>query len=620
MIIGNDKREKVSMKDQRFQGAFIRRIKNHQFQKLFFKNWLWVLACIILPLVLCAGAIQYYSRQSLLREMDAAAYRSVRNTNATLQELFGEVTDSLQKEIINDDILAFFNLKQQDRVNYAWVTQVNRALDRVDMDMRDSLYDSVDAYSSKSNFLISSTYRGQSYRLMKGCTLVSTFKEHMEREPSKTFFAVPRVNFEPDGIEVITVYWARKREDDVFVSISIDAEKLIHHITDEYDENQGMYLIVDEDHQVILDTSGQLKGTTLDWEEGEGPVSSFTTEINGMTMRVSWMEMDMFGWKCAQIVSMDDYLASHALLLRTIILIVLMGMIAGILLSYVATVKLFRPMEAILVLLENPEEQKIVDTDEEIQFLLFRILELFQKNITLENEMVDRLFALRRARAKVLQEQMTPHFLCNVLQTINWIAIAETGKDEGATSQALILLADIIRRGKEQKYSLTTVEEEIDYTQKFVKLEQLRFGTGIICHYSIGPETQQMLIPAISLQTLVENAIKHGFRSKGGWGNIYIDIRAGENKELHITVDDDGVGISEEKVEELFEQLQKDYIYTVEHLGLINLFQRFKLIYGEECTFDIRRSEKGGACVEIIAPEVSGEWLRVMEGEKGNNH
>lgn len=65
MIIGNDKREKVSMKDQRFQGAFIRRIKNHQFQKLFFKNWLWVLACIILPLVLCAGAIQYYSMLSV---------------------------------------------------------------------------------------------------------------------------------------------------------------------------------------------------------------------------------------------------------------------------------------------------------------------------------------------------------------------------------------------------------------------------------------------------------------------------------------------------------------------------------------------------------------------------
>ncbi|MBQ7839422.1 MAG: histidine kinase [Lachnospiraceae bacterium] len=163
--------------------------------------------------------------------------------------------------------------------------------------------------------------------------------------------------------------------------------------------------------------------------------------------------------------------------------------------------------------------------------MLFRILELFQKNITLENEMVERLFALRRARAKALQEQMTPHFLCNALQSINWIAIAETGQDESATSRALILLADIIRSGKEQKYSLTTVKKEIDYTQKFVKMEKLRFGMGIECRFFVDPDAQNMLIPAISLQTLVENSIKHGFRAKGGCGE-WLKVMEGEAKKV----------------------------------------------------------------------------------------
>lgn len=58
---------------------------------------------------------------------------------------------------------------------------------------------------------------------------------------------------------------------------------------------------------------------------------------------------------------------------------------------------------------------------------------------------------------------MTPHFINNVLQTINWLAVEETGDENSQTSQAIILLADIINTGKQQKYSLTTVEEEIVY-------------------------------------------------------------------------------------------------------------------------------------------------------------
>ena len=606
------------MTNRNFQGVFIRRIKNHQFRKLFLKNWLWVVTCIILPLTICACAIQYYSKLSLLREMDAAAYRSVRNTNATLQALLDEVCDTLEKEIINDDIVAFFEMEKELPVNYEFVVRVKQIQERVDIDMRASLYDSVDVYSGNSDFIISSKYRGQSYKLMADQSIVSAFRDYIEKYPSRKMFAVSRTTDLSGEEKVITVYWTREAGVDSFVSISIDAQKLIHHITDEYDETQGIYLIVDDEDQVVLDTSGQLNGRILEWKDANESVSSFTTEIDGKTMRLSWIEMETFGWKCAQMISMEDYLASNMRLQHTIMLIVLVGMIAGIILSYVVTVKLFRPVEAILILLENPAEQKIMDTDEEIQFVLFRILELFQKNITLENEMMERLFALRRARAKALQEQMTPHFLCNALQTINWIAIAETGEEDGATSQALILLADIIRKSKEQKYSLTSVEKEIDYIRKFIELERLRFGKGIICHYRIDSDVQHRMIPAISLQTLVENSITHGFRGQGGQGNIYINIENSEKNELLIRVEDDGVGISQEKIEGLFEQLQMDYIYTVEHVGLINLFQRFRLIYGDSCRFNIRQSNYGGVCVEIIAPQVSSEWMRIIEGDKEN--
>ena len=95
------------MRDDRRKIRFIHRIQNHQFQKLFFKNWLQVFLCIMLPLVFCAIAIQHYSAGSLLREMDTSVQRSVRNTNATLETLFEEICNTLEKETFDSSITGF---------------------------------------------------------------------------------------------------------------------------------------------------------------------------------------------------------------------------------------------------------------------------------------------------------------------------------------------------------------------------------------------------------------------------------------------------------------------------------------------------------------------------------
>ena len=608
------------MRDDGRKIRFIHRIQNHQFQKLFFKNWMQVFLCIILPLIFCTIAIQHYSARSLLREMDKSVQRSIRNTTATLETLFEEVCDTLEKETLDNNITGILQEERTLPASYGYVTQVNTALDRITTDRRESLYYSVDAYSEGSDFLVSSLYRGQSYGWIADKSLVAAFEQYLDENPQQRLFAVARTaNYVGEESRVITVYQivATVAEMRAFVSVSVDAEKLIGYIVDNEVPNQGAYLIVDNKNQVVLDTSGQMNDQMLSLPEAGDVVSSFTEDINGQQMRVSYTNMEHFGWKCVQIIPMEEYQHNAIRLQRMVVLIVVFGVMAGILLSYGATVKLFRPVEAILRLLENPSEQdKIGNENDEIQYLLFRILELFQKNIALENEMVDRLHALRRARAKALQEQMTPHFINNVLQTINWIAIEETGDENSATSQALILLADIIDTGKKQKYSLTTVAEEIEYTRKFVALERLRYGQGIICHYEITSDAEGMFIPGISLQTLVENSIAHGFRTKGGCGNIYVSIRTNGQSGLNICVEDDGEGMEPEAIESIFTMLKQDDIYIGEHLGLINLFQRFLLIYGETCSFDIRKSGHGGVCVEIVTSRVNMEWLQFLDKEK----
>ncbi len=290
-------------------------------------------------------------------------------------------------------------------------------------------------------------------------------------------------------------------------------------------------------------------------------------------------------------------------------MIFLLGMSAAVFLSYSTTNKLFGPIEAILQLLEDPTGQVLTgDQDGEIQYMLVSILELFQKNMTLEQEMVERVVALRGARAKALQEQMTPHFLNNVLQAINWTAIGETGREDSVTSKSIILLADILSAGKEQKTNITTVTDEIAYTKKFVELECLRFGPGIHCFYQVAPAAEGMPIPCISLQTLVENAISHGLQPRGGTGNIYVNISDNAQGGVDICVEDDGVGMEQEVIDRIYSMLENEYIYVGEHLGMINLFQRFRLIYGEKCQFHLGRGVHGGARVEIRTPRLPELW------------
>lgn len=595
--------------------GFISRIQNRQFQRLFFKNWLQVFLGIVLPLILSVAIIWYHSKKSLLNEIDTAAKRSTSNTMATMDVLLDEIHNVLERQMSNADVTSFFRMVRIEPQKYDYIAAVRAVQDILYVNYRENLYYSVDAYSPMGDYIVSTPHKAQTYSYFSDKNLIDAFYAHLEREPDQTLFALPRTVYQKtDKTEkrVITFYWAvtMGAGKKAFSSISVDADKFIGHITDNHERMQGSYLIVDKNNLAVLDTAGQLNDQYIKLPEGDG-VTAITAEINGQLMRVICVPMNRFGWKCVQMVPMEEYERTTNQQRRLVMMILVTALVVAVVLSYGITCRLFRPVDAILRLLENPSDQlRVGDEDGEIQYMLVSMLEVFQKNLTLEQEMLERVAALRRVRAKALQEQMTPHFLNNVLQAINWTAIEETGKEDSITSKSLILLADILCTAKNHKTNITTVAEEIAYTKKFVELECLRYGPNIHCHYDIDPATDQMPIPCISLQTLVENAISHGLQPRRGSGNIYISIKALQGNGLHICVEDDGVGFDEDKIMEIFGLLQEEYIYVGEHLGIINLFQRFRLIYGGKCEFDIRNRKDGGACVEIKAPALTEDWIQ----------
>lgn len=601
------------MNTERRKITFRRRIQNRLFRKLFVKNWNRVFLSIVLPLVLCAFLIQLVSERSLIKEVDAAVERSTRNTGVTIQVLLDEAVSLLEAKAMDEIILDFFQAERPEIVNLAYAEIVNDAVKQLKGENRSSLYYSVDAVAYAQKQVASSRFMGTSMERMADQSLVEAFDQYREANPGRTQFALLRTATTHAGKEtqVITIYrTCRTSANNLnFVSISIEIPKLIGYLTDSSSYGESAYLIVDGEGRVMMDTSDRYTARMLKISE-----SGSTLEIDDTNYYVVWTGLNHFDWKCVQLVPVEALGYSSLMTGILVLVIVAVGVIVGLLLSYSATSKLFRPVESILAALEDPENYSQMASDNsEIGYMLMRILELFQKNITLEKEMISRMQSLRRARAKALQEQMTPHFLNNVLQVINWMALEETGQEDSKTSRSICLLADIIRMSKEQTGNLTTVRHEIQYTQKFMELLSMRYGTGINCKYRVDPAAQQMPIPAISLQTMVENSVAHGFAGREGCGNILVTIQTTLARGLHIRVEDDGCGLPLAVIEKIETQLKEDYLYESEHIGLINLFQRFQLIYGDGCRFALSASPYGGACVEIFTPSMTPDLLRQVE-------
>lgn len=182
--------------------------------------------------------------------------------------------------------------------------------------------------------------------------------------------------------------------------------------------------------------------------------------------------------------------------------------------------------------------------------------------------------------------QITPHFLYNTLNSI----IALSWSDQEKTRTALEHLSTYFR-GKldyQKQRSLVPLEEEIQLVKAYLAIEQMRFEERLQIEYNID-ETIQTSIPALTLQPLVENAVRHGITQRNDGGTLRLTIER-EQQHIKITIEDDGIGIPLEKQQELLRGRN-------ERLGFTNPFRKLSLIKGTRFQLE---SEMGKGTTIII--------------------
>lgn len=195
--------------------------------------------------------------------------------------------------------------------------------------------------------------------------------------------------------------------------------------------------------------------------------------------------------------------------------------------------------------------------------------------ITLRHEIVMH----RESQYKLLQERLSPHFLFNALNTIH----ALIGKKPGLATDALLQLAHVCRYLIEHSFmSLVSFNDEWQFSLSYLEIEKIRFSDSLTITFKMEGDFENVKIPPVTIQPIIENAIKHGIRPMGGNGSLHVNASCKDTKVM-IEVRDTGIGIQNN---------------TCGGRSLSNIARRLNYHF-YEASLEIGNQPAGGACARI---------------------
>jgi two-component system LytT family sensor kinase len=197
---------------------------------------------------------------------------------------------------------------------------------------------------------------------------------------------------------------------------------------------------------------------------------------------------------------------------------------------------------------------------------------------------------LLKARMDALSSQINPHFLFNTLNTVASLIRF----DPDMARIVVVKLSNILRRLLRKHETFVALREELEFIDDYLDIEVVRFGReNLQIFKEVDERTLDAFVPSMLLQPIVENSLKHGLAGKLEGGLLCIRTTLNDGR-LQIEIEDNGVGIPEVRMPQVY----------VEGIGISNVHERLKILYGADFVMDIRSREGEGTRIRIDVPEV----------------
>lgn len=339
-----------------------------------------------------------------------------------------------------------------------------------------------------------------------------------------------------------------------------------------------------------------------------------------MNMFCAYRKIPELGWKVGIYVKLDElYQEAYELRWKIIVICIVTLLILTIISTWVAY-DLVKPINKLVNAMKSFQkgQEKIFlneDREDEMGFLSKTFNEMNGEIHYLVNWVYREQITRKDAEIKALQSQINPHFLFNTLESINWMArlnniteISEMVSELSALMEASIGRGDI----------LISLEEEIDYIDKYMSIIKRRYEDRVDMHKNIEEETLSFKIPRLLLQPLIENAVLHGLESTLERGIIELNSFI-KNNTVVIEICDNGEGISEARLAEINQRLSVDndsYFKSLgsdekKSIGIENVNRRIKLFYGDDYGLELQSKENEFTKVVVNLPIQQNGGLNV---------
>lgn len=535
-------------------------IKSYRFNSIYIKNLLRILATVIMPFfcVTCL-ALFIYSNYQQKQENAAFEKETVRissSMNSMLNDVKTKAIILSANKNLNSIIVHYDN-------KAALVNEIVNLSETLSVYKTSSgIIDSIYIYFPGDEFVISQA--GSS--------------------PKSKFFDIPCLDIEPNADATYDFHYLERTVN------NITKKTLTMIYRCRFSQNQAVYIFVNmdinrirnlldcsEDTTVTLSSNDQLLYSDsffspIDQSGGRSADLSATTDMGiGLTL---------------QIESFYPPYSEEMLVIRRIFFATIaLTVFASLVLVFFISKQIYSPISDIMDLLSTEElfpieEKKLLQNSNELQYIMESITASARNKRMAENELVEKITLLKKAQAIALQSQINPHFLNNTLETINWMAIKQLGRDNDISAM-INALASLLQMSLANVDMFSTIKDEKRMAEIYLFILKHRFSEQIQVDWNIPDYLLNCKIVNVVLQPIIENAIKYGMPIKNSLNRLTIRATE-ENGVVILEVSDTGLGLLPEESEKINASIRDNVLKESKHIGLSNVHQRLVLAFGEK--------------------------------------
>lgn len=390
-----------------------------------------------------------------------------------------------------------------------------------------------------------------------------------------------------------------------YLRIDIDLQSLNQYFMGDYENIDGIS-IYDEEENLIF----QEKMVVHVLGEGEGKNQQGVHIWQDSESIIVYGDVSDIGWKMAFSVDKDNLY--HGLSYITVVL--------GVVLCLVVIITSFCSQRLFSIVTENFKRlvegmervkkgnldiQVKVARDDEVGVLIGEFNDTVKNLNILMEEVEKKQMLLKQAEIRALQQQINPHFIFNILETIMGLA------SEGLDDKVIIVCRGMssMLRYNISFQNQTSLEHEILQMKNYIKIMQIRFENRFEVYYDIDERCLRAEFVKFTLQPLVENAISHGLGQCVSGGLIRILIQRQEEM-VAISIFDNGIGMNENRLNQINQKIHAvienplEYVDSFHGLGLMNTNLRLRMHFKEKYHIEIFSKEGMGTCIYMKIPYV----------------